>query len=138
MRILAFSDSHENAVAVEAFLKRISSIDFVPDVFVSAGDIGPRSMVRILQALSAMDRPILYVWGNHILHYPPRPLRNASMNSQQSPKRSPWEIGMFRSGVGPSSARTPGPTSWTTRAIPKGTTTFAGKPMASSRIQPYW
>jgi len=71
MRILAFSDSHENAVAVEAFLKRISSIGFVPDVFVSAGDIGPRSMVRIFQALSAMDRLILYVWGNHILHYPP-------------------------------------------------------------------
>ncbi len=70
MRILAFSDSHENGAAVEAFLKRVGLLDAPPDVFVSAGDIGPRSMVRIFRALSELDRPILYVWGNHILHYP--------------------------------------------------------------------
>ncbi|MBU7004964.1 MAG: metallophosphoesterase, partial [Theionarchaea archaeon] len=70
MKILAFSGSHENPVVTSAFLERVRSLGEPPDIFVSAGDLGPKSMSTIFKTLTDLDRPILYVLGNHILHHP--------------------------------------------------------------------
>ncbi len=70
MKILALSGSHENTQVVRAFADRLAHLDCVPDVFVSAGDLGPRCMVDIFESLVHYGKPILYVLGNHCLHYP--------------------------------------------------------------------
>ena len=85
LRILAFSGSHENRSVTEAFLKRVVDLGDPPDVFVSAGDLGPISSSRIFRALADRDVPILYVLGNHVLHHPTDILDMSKMEIQRLP-----------------------------------------------------
>jgi Icc-related predicted phosphoesterase len=70
LRILAFSGSHGNPFVDDAFLKRMEDLEDPPDVYISAGDLGPVSTTHIFRTLANRDIPILYVQGNHVLHYP--------------------------------------------------------------------
>lgn len=83
MRVLAFAGAHGNRQVASAFLKRIGSIEPRPDVFVSAGDLGPGCMVDIFQGLSCLDVPILYVRGNHPLHYPSSEIEKSQYEIQR-------------------------------------------------------
>ena len=70
MKILAFSGAHGNRQVTEAFLDRVGEMEARPDIYISAGDLGPLSMLGILTNLSEHGVPVLYVHGNHILHHP--------------------------------------------------------------------
>jgi Icc-related predicted phosphoesterase len=85
MKILAFCGSHENEIVVDAFLDWVGRLE-PPDVFVSAGDLGPRSMERIFESLARYDKPLLYVLGNHSLHYPPNIIEDSIDAAKALPK----------------------------------------------------
>ncbi len=78
MRILAFSGTHENLGVADAFIRRIERMDSVPDLFLSAGDLGPRCSTRIFRHISRFGKPMFYVLGNHSLHYPASVVQKAS------------------------------------------------------------
>jgi predicted phosphodiesterase len=68
MRLLAFSDVHNNLVAVK---KLRASVTNSFDAIVVAGDIGSASADEFFKILSTFQCPVLYVFGNwdHELSY---------------------------------------------------------------------
>jgi Icc-related predicted phosphoesterase len=68
MRLLAFSDIHNNLVAVK---KLRASVTNSFDAIVVAGDIGSASADEFFKILSTFQCPVLYVFGNwdHELSY---------------------------------------------------------------------
>ena len=70
MKILAFAGTHENGKVADAFLHRIHELGLLPDAFISVGDLGPSCAAELFAAISPFRVPLLYVLGNHTLHYP--------------------------------------------------------------------
>ena len=63
MRIIAFSDVHENETSFNKFIKALKSEDF--DVLVSAGDLGHNAFTRkSISKIGGLEKPFLYVQGN--------------------------------------------------------------------------
>ena len=61
MRLLAFSDIHNNLVAVRK-LRASEKNSF--DAIIVAGDIGNESAADFFEILATFDCPVMYVYGN--------------------------------------------------------------------------
>ena len=86
MRLLAFAGAHDNQQVALSFLRRLEDLQPRPDLFISAGDLAPEWMVTIFEALSGYDRPILYILGNHCLHYESSLLKASLGRVQELPQ----------------------------------------------------
>lgn len=91
MKVLCFSDVHGKADIIETFVKDVKKRNLDFDVIIAAGDINnpqrPRVFIDIMESLTSLGKPVLYVKGNWDVNLPERVVPGAVDLEESGPFR---------------------------------------------------